>query len=176
MNSGQTSAAPHGALIIPRVRFELPGGAVLLVSRRPKAPVTAVRIHMKGGILTDPVGWEGLSEWVGGLLDQGTANMDEAAIADAIEPYGGSVAGDATGCGARWRGRMAPVARRDVRVGRAAAFPGRAGGGCRSSASRPIWRCRRIRACRAGAPSADWFTATIAWPCRTTARPRSWPR
>ncbi|MEZ6003829.1 MAG: pitrilysin family protein [Planctomycetota bacterium] len=103
MNSGQTSAAPHGALIIPRVRFELPGGAVLLVSRRPKAPVTAVRIHMKGGILTDPVGWEGLSEWVGGLLDQGTANMDEAAIADAIEPYGGSVAGDATGL----RGSMA---------------------------------------------------------------------
>ncbi len=91
------------ALIIPRVRYELPGGGVLLVSRRPSAPVTAVRIHMRGGILSDPSGREGLGQWVGQLTDQGTAEHDEAGIAERIEPWGGGVGGDATGL----RGSMA---------------------------------------------------------------------
>ncbi|MCA9001426.1 MAG: insulinase family protein [Planctomycetes bacterium] len=91
------------ALIIPRVRYELPGGGVLLVSKRPSAPVTAVRIHMRGGILADPKGSEGISQWVGQFTDQGTAEHDEAGIAERIEPFGGAVGGDASGL----RGSMA---------------------------------------------------------------------
>ncbi len=91
------------ALIIPRVRFELPGGGVLLVSKRPSAPVTAIRIHMRGGILSDPQGREGLSQLVGQLTDQGTADHDEAGIAERIEPWGGAVGGDSSGL----RGSMA---------------------------------------------------------------------
>ncbi|MBL4771205.1 MAG: insulinase family protein [Planctomycetes bacterium] len=96
------------ALIIPRVRYELPGGGILLVSRRPSAPVTAVRIHMRGGLLADPNGREGLSQWMGQLTDQGTAEHDEAGIAERIEPWGGAVGGDSTGlhgsmAGDNWR-------------------------------------------------------------------------
>ncbi|MFT5198610.1 MAG: zinc protease [Planctomycetota bacterium] len=85
------------SLIIPRVRYDLPGGGILLVSVRPSAPVTAVRIHMRGGVLADPTGSEGLAQCVGQLTDQGTAEHDEAGIAERIEPWGGGVAGDATG-------------------------------------------------------------------------------
>ncbi len=91
------------ALIIPRVRYELPGGGVLLVSKRPSAPVTAIRINMRGGILSDPKGSEGLSQLVGQLTDQGTAEHDEAGIAERIEPWGGAVGGDSAGL----RGSMA---------------------------------------------------------------------
>ncbi|HRV82698.1 MAG TPA: pitrilysin family protein, partial [Planctomycetota bacterium] len=102
--SQSTSGVPApGSLIIARERFVLPGGGILLVSRRPKAPVTAIRIHMRGGISLDPPGREGMAEWVGGLLDQGTTDRDEAGIADFIEPFGGSVSGDASGL----RGSMA---------------------------------------------------------------------
>ncbi len=91
------------ALIIPRVRYDLPGGGVLLVSKRTSAPVTAIRINMRGGILADPKGREGLSQLVGQLTDQGTAEHDEAGIAERIEPWGGAVGGDSSGL----RGSMA---------------------------------------------------------------------
>lgn len=91
------------ALIIPRVRYELPGGGVLLVSKRPSAPVTAIRINIRGGILSDSKGREGLSQLVGQLTDQGTADHDEAGIAERIEPWGGAVGGDSSGL----RGSMA---------------------------------------------------------------------
>ena len=102
------SATSLGSLSIQRERFELPGGAVLLVSPRPHAPVTAVQIHMRGGLHMDPAGREGMAEWVGQFLQQGTTSKDEAAIAECIEPFGGSVAGNANGlrgtmAGDRWR-------------------------------------------------------------------------
>lgn len=102
------STTSSSTLAIPRERFELPGGAVLIVSPRPHAPVTAVQIHVRGGVHLDPAGREGTAEWVGQFLQQGTAHKDEAAIAECIEPFGGSVSGNAQGlrgtmAGDRWR-------------------------------------------------------------------------
>ena len=92
-----SASANTSSLAIPRVRFDLPGGGVLLVSRRAKAPVTAVRIHMRGGVLLDPEGQEGTNELVGNMLEQGTKVRDDAGIAECIEPYGGSVSGGGGG-------------------------------------------------------------------------------
>jgi zinc protease len=58
---------------------------------------------MRGGGLADPKGREGITQWVGQFTDQGTAEHDEAAIAERIEPWGGAVGGDASGL----RGSMA---------------------------------------------------------------------
>jgi len=84
-------------LEVPFTRFVLDCGAVLLVSPRPSAPVTAVQIHIRGGPALDPAGLEGTAFLAGTLLDQGTQDYDEAEIAELLEPAGGEVGGDAAG-------------------------------------------------------------------------------
>lgn len=84
-------------LVLPIERFELSCGAVLLVSRRPGAPVTAVQAHIRGGPSLDPKGQEGTAFLAGTLVDQGTTEHDEEAIAALLEPAGGEVSGDAGG-------------------------------------------------------------------------------
>jgi zinc protease len=93
-------ARPGGlALVVPRERFELRCGARLVVSPRPGAPVTAVRVQVRGGPAFDPPGRGGLAFLTGRLVDQGTARYDEAQLAALIEPAGGNVGGDAHGAG-----------------------------------------------------------------------------
>lgn len=86
-------------LELPIQRFELECGGVLLFSRRPSAPVFAVQAHIRGGPSLDPRGFEGTAFLAGTLVDQGTKQYSEEAIATLLEPAGGEVAGDAGGLG-----------------------------------------------------------------------------
>ena len=87
------------AVEIPRERFVLACGAALLVSQRPAASVTAVRVHVRGGPSLDPPGKQGLAYLTGHLSDQGTADHTEEQIAELLEPAGGEISGDSNGLG-----------------------------------------------------------------------------
>ena len=82
---------------VAREQFALPGGATLIVHRREASPVTAVRIHLRGGIQNDPAGKEGLAFYTGAFADQGTAERSDEDIARLLEPEGGAISGDALG-------------------------------------------------------------------------------
>ena len=82
---------------LPRERFELDCGGVLLVTRREGAPVTAVRAHFSGGAALDSDGLEGLAHLTGVLADQGTSRHSDEQLAELLEPEGGDVRGDALG-------------------------------------------------------------------------------
>lgn len=84
-------------LELPRERFVLDCGAVLLVSRRRGAPVTAARIHIRGGPSLDTAERAGTAFLTGGMADQGTAKHNEEELALLLEPAGGEVHGDANG-------------------------------------------------------------------------------
>jgi len=84
-------------LELPRERFELACGAVLLVSVRPGAPVTAARVHIRGGPSLDVAERAGTAFLTGGMLDQGTAKHSEEELALLLEPAGGEIHGDANG-------------------------------------------------------------------------------
>ncbi len=93
---------------LDQVRFELSCGAVLLVSPRATAPVTAVQMHMRGLLANDPEGLEGTAYLSGALLDQGTGQRSEEDIVSLLEPAGGEVSGDAMGLsgtivGSEWK-------------------------------------------------------------------------
>ena len=81
-------------------RFELTCGARLLVSPRAQAPVAALQMHMRGGTSLDVEGRSGTAWLTGGLLEEGTAQHDEAQIADLLESAGGSLNGEAHGVSA----------------------------------------------------------------------------
>jgi zinc protease len=85
---------------VPLERFHLRCGAVLLVSPRAGAPVTALHMHMRGGVALDPPKREGCAYLTGALLDQGTTQHSEFEIATMLETAGGSVSGDAHGLSA----------------------------------------------------------------------------
>ena len=95
-----SAAIPH----IPVERFELACGALLLVSPRPGAPVSAIQAHIRGGHSIDPDGKEGLSFFTGRLTDQGTASYDEEEFAAKLELAGGSLSGGTTGVGGTMAG------------------------------------------------------------------------
>ena len=102
------STRPVPKLELPMERFELACGAILLVSRREGAPVTAVHAHIRGGPAQDPAGYEGTAFLAGSLVDQGTRDLGEEEIAEVLEPSGGELAGDASGihgsiAGDEWR-------------------------------------------------------------------------
>lgn len=103
-----SAAARKGAVSSPeleRARYELGCGATLLVSRRPGAPVTAIRAHVRGGPSLDPEGKEGLAYLTGSLADQGTRRFSETELAERLEPIGGHVHGDSSGLGGTVAGR-----------------------------------------------------------------------
>lgn len=84
-------------VVLPRARFELDCGASLVVSARPSAPITAVRVHLRGGRSQDALGKEGTAFLAGTLADQGTDLHDEMGLATLLEPAGGGISGDASG-------------------------------------------------------------------------------
>ncbi len=95
-------------LELPRERMELGCGAKLIVSARPGATVTAIRMHVRGGPSLDSPGREGVAYLTGTLADQGTTLHSEAELSELLEPAGGELRGDATGlagtiAGGDWR-------------------------------------------------------------------------
>jgi zinc protease len=95
------AAAPMPAsrlrLDLPIERYELSCGAILLVSPRPGAPITAAQVHMRGGLALDPAGLEGTAFLAGALASEGTEQHTEEQLADLLEPEGGSLSGDSSG-------------------------------------------------------------------------------
>jgi zinc protease len=90
------ASRPH-AVELPIAAFPLRCGARLVVSPRAGAPVTALQMHMRGGVALDPPGGEGTAWLTGALLDQGTARRSEEEIATELETAGGTLSGDANG-------------------------------------------------------------------------------
>lgn len=95
-------------LELPYEAFELSCGARLFVSPRPGAPVTAVRVHLRGGAASDEAGKEGRAYLTGALADQGTTRSSADELAARLEPAGGELSGDASGlsgqiAGGRWK-------------------------------------------------------------------------
>ncbi len=89
-----------GAVPAPRleiVRRTLRCGALLLISPRPGAPVTAIHAHLRGGHRLDPAGREGVAFLTGALAPEGVRGASESEIADLLEPAGGSLTGDSAG-------------------------------------------------------------------------------
>lgn len=82
---------------VPRDRFTLENGATLIVHHRPASPVTAVRVHCRGGASLDPAGKEGTAYYTGAFADQGTSTRSDEDIARLLEPEGGGIQGDANG-------------------------------------------------------------------------------
>ncbi len=106
VSAASSSSLP--TIHLPVERFELPCGALLLVTPRTGAPVCAIRVHLRGGASLDPSGREGTAYLTGALLDQGTRRHDERGLATLLEPAGGEVSGDASGLrgsivGNQWR-------------------------------------------------------------------------
>src|SRR6185295_2026404 len=92
-------------LDVPVVRFRLGCGALLLVSPRPGAPVTAAQVHIRGTEGLDPRGREGTAFLTGALLDQGTRSKSDEEIALLLETAGGSISGGASSVSANIAGR-----------------------------------------------------------------------
>lgn len=85
---------------VPRERFTLTNGMTLVVHRRPGAPVTAARLHVRGGPRLDPADQAGLGYFTGAFADQGTSGRSAEDIAGLLEPEGGGIQGDALGLSA----------------------------------------------------------------------------
>ncbi|MCP3914023.1 MAG: insulinase family protein [bacterium] len=97
MSSRSQAAIKVPTLEVPRERFELGCGVKLVVSPRPGASVTALRMHFRGGRSLEPEDRVGLGALAGQLIDQGTTEHDESEIANLLEPNGGQIGGGATG-------------------------------------------------------------------------------
>jgi zinc protease len=108
---GELSPIAHGAanerlrLDVPIRRFRLNCGALLLVSQRPGAPVTAAQVHLRGCEALDPRGREGTAFMTGALLDQGTRSKSDEEIAELLETAGGSIVGGASSVSGNIAGR-----------------------------------------------------------------------
>ncbi|MBK8177419.1 MAG: insulinase family protein [Planctomycetes bacterium] len=98
-------STPAARLDVPVLRYRLRCGATLLVSPRAGAPVTAVQVHVRGTEALDPRGIEGTAYLTGALLDQGTRQKDDEAIALLLETAGGSIVGGSSGVSANIAGR-----------------------------------------------------------------------
>jgi len=103
--AGAAGMRPLPRLEVPFRRFRLRCGALLLVSPRPDAPVTAAQVHVRGCEALDPRGREGTAYLAGALLDQGTRTKDDERIAELLETAGGSIVGSASSVSANIAGR-----------------------------------------------------------------------
>lgn len=62
-----------------------PSGITAYLVREPAVPLLAVTFQFKGGAAADPVGQEGLSRMVAGLLDEGAGELDSLAFRTLLE-------------------------------------------------------------------------------------------
>jgi zinc protease len=69
----------------------LPNGLQVTIVENHELPVVAVRAVIEGGALIDPVGKEGLSGLMTGMLREGTATMTADQLAEAFADLGNSV-------------------------------------------------------------------------------------
>ncbi len=70
------------------VRHELPNGLVWLFSEQTNLPLVTINLVIKGGILRDPVGKEGLANLTALLMLQGTKSKNATQIAQEIDFLG----------------------------------------------------------------------------------------
>jgi zinc protease len=115
MNPSVRVGRPLPAPTLDVQRSELRCGARLLVSPRAGAPVCAVQLHLRGAVAADPAGREGAAYLTGALGPEGTARHTEEELADLLEPYGGTLSGEAgalsgTIAGPHWRALLSTFA------------------------------------------------------------------
>lgn len=68
--------------------FTLSSGCPVWVSRRPGPAILSVRLWIKGGSATDPLGERGRAQLLAGLLTRGCGQLSGEAIADLVEGLG----------------------------------------------------------------------------------------
>ena len=84
--------APPRDYRFPRFeRHTLSNGVQLLVATVPKLPLVTVLAIVEAGASVEPAGQEGVAALTAGLLLEGAAGMDGAALADRFERIGASV-------------------------------------------------------------------------------------
>ncbi len=71
--------------------FEMENGIRLITQRSNIVPQVAVHIYLKGGMLGEEPGREGLSSAVTAMMDRGTENYSADEFAEAVENMGASV-------------------------------------------------------------------------------------
>lgn len=72
--------------------YELPNGVRLAVKPRHASPLVALGIFARGGLVHEPAGWAGITGLVARTSLKGTRNWSAAALAEATEALGGSIA------------------------------------------------------------------------------------
>ena len=72
-------------------RFRTAEGLEVTVAPRGRVPLVAVRLVLEAGAAVDPVGQEGLADFMVRLLRRGTARRDAHAIDEAVEFVGASL-------------------------------------------------------------------------------------
>lgn len=66
-------------------RVVSPGGIEAWLIQDPTNPVTTVKLSFRGGSVLDPVGKEGLANFVASTLDEGAGDMDSSAFQKALD-------------------------------------------------------------------------------------------
>lgn len=90
----KTALAPAPAQAAPsEKRVVMPNGMVLLVRRDKTVPVVAMRAVWRGGQRNEDTGTAGASTLLARMITRGCGTRDAAAVADAIDRLGGSLAG-----------------------------------------------------------------------------------
>ena len=87
----QSTATVAGKTDTAIQKIELPNGLRLLVREDPKLPLVDVRVLMKGGVIAETAGNNGVTKLTARLLLKGTKSRTAEQIADEIESVGGSI-------------------------------------------------------------------------------------
>lgn len=78
-------------------RTVLSNGLTVLLLENHSLPIVAVRAYVRADRRCDPVGREGLAEFVGRMLDEGTASRTAEQLAESVESVGGKLECDTSG-------------------------------------------------------------------------------
>jgi zinc protease len=78
-----------GSIVLPTIHREtLPNGLTLMVARRGRVPLAAVRLILRGGASQDPAGRSGLAHLVSETIRRGTRKRSGPAIDEEVEGLG----------------------------------------------------------------------------------------
>jgi zinc protease len=96
--SAPASPAATGAVSrLGARRTVLANGLTVLLLENHSLPIVAVRAYVKADRRCEPAGREGLAEFVGRMLDEGTPARTADQLAEAIESVGGKLVSDSNG-------------------------------------------------------------------------------
>ncbi len=103
-------SAVRGDMLVDVQREIMDNGLTVLFLESRSLPVVAINCYVRAGRRFEPAGKEGLAQFVGRMLDEGTATRTADEIAVAIEAVGGKLVTDSLGA-------RATVLSRDLDLG-----------------------------------------------------------